>query len=259
MAARLAHGRPANKSSRAYHLDALRGNAPLESLAMCQGHKSLCAARPGGPLMFTSLFSCSQALQNYLTAKLVSIPPPGLGFGGGGGAIRQVSLLSPFEMRSQLRAEGLSVWLYRIDRDDMRLNQPDRRISPTLIRTPPLPLRLHYMMTPVTFKGGAGGSPEVEQKIMGRVLQALHTKPILTGVDLDGTDFEGTEAELHLRIEALGLDEVSRVWEALEGSFQLCVSYEISLVNVDPDLEPRQEVPVSLALPEVALVVGAEP
>ena len=206
--------------------------------------------------MFTSLHSCSQALNAYLTAKLVSIPAPGLGFGGGGGAVRQVSLLSPQEMRSQLRAEGLSVWLYRIDRDDMRLNQPDRRLSATLIQTPPLPLRLHYLMTPVTFKGGAGGSPEVEQKIMGRVLQALHSKPILEGVDLDGTDLEGTEAELHLRMEGLGLDEVSRVWEALEGSFQLCVSYEVSLVNVDPDLEPRQVAPVALALPEIALTVG---
>ena len=49
-----------------------------------------------------------------------------------------------------MRAEGLSLWLYRVLRDDMRLNDPPERLAPTLFRAPPLPLRLHYLITPVT-------------------------------------------------------------------------------------------------------------
>jgi hypothetical protein len=161
-------------------------------------------------------------------------------------------------MREEMKQEGLSVWLYRIDRDEMRLNRPDERISATLLRRPPLPLRLHYLMTPVTFKGAHGGAPDVEQKIMGRVLQALHTKPILMGADLADSDFEGTDTELHVHLEALALDELSRVWEALEGSFQLAVSYEVTVVNVDADLEPEHIAPVEIMLPEMALIVGAD-
>ena len=204
--------------------------------------------------MFTALFSTSVALSNYLRANLESLPAPGLGFGGGGG--RVVSINSPREMREEADQEGLSIWLYRIERDDQRLNIPDERIAPNLVRRPPLPLRLHYLMTPVTFKGGHGGAPDIEQKVMGRVMQALHTRPILRGSDLNGTDFEGTETQLHIRPETLTLDETSRVWEALEGSFQLTVSYEVSVVNIAVITEPTLVAPVDVVLPDVVAIVG---
>jgi hypothetical protein len=206
--------------------------------------------------MFTALFSTSQALSTYLRLQLENVPAPGLGFGGGG--TRVVSINSPHEMRVEMKQEGLSVWLYRIVRDDMRLNLTDERISRTLLSRPPLPLRLHYLITPVTFKGTGGGMPDFEQKMMGRVLQALHTKPILTGTDLADTDLEGTDAELHVHLETLALDELSRVWEALEGSFQLAVPYEITVVNIDADLQPKRVVPVEIMLPEIALIAGVD-
>jgi len=204
--------------------------------------------------MFTSLFSTSQALSGYLKQQLENLPTPGLGFGGGGS--RVVSINSPHEMREEMKQEGLSVWLYRIDRDEMRLNIPDERLSRSLVKRPPLPLRLHYLMTPVTFKGAGGGAPDIEQKILGRVLQALHTKPLLRGSDLAFTDLEGSGAELHVHLEALTLDELSRVWEALEGSFQLAVCYEVTVVNIDADAQPEKISPVEIILPELALVAG---
>lgn len=167
-----------------------------------------------------------------------------------------VSIHSPQEMREEMHQEGLSVWLYRIERDDQRLNVPDERISSTQARKPPLPLRLHYLITPVTFGAATGGSPGVEQQVLGRAMQALHSQPVLRGIDLANTDFEGTDVELHIRLETLALDELSLVWEALEGSFQLAISYEVSVVNIDAALEPRRVAPVDIALPEVAIRVG---
>jgi hypothetical protein len=205
--------------------------------------------------MYTSLNSTSIALSSYLRTELESLPAPGLGFGGGGN--RVVSLNSPHEMRKEMKQEGLSVWLYRIERDPMRLNLPPERIAADLLRRPPMPLRLHYLMVPVTFKGTGGGAPEVEQAVMGRVIQALHSKPILRGTDFANTDLEGTDAELHVHLETLVLDELSRIWDALEGSFQLAVSYEVAVVNVDAAVEPDRVVPVEIALPEMALIVGA--
>jgi len=52
------------------------------------------------------------------------------------------------------------------------------------------------------------------------------------------------------------LDELSRFWEALEGSFQLAVSYEVSVVNIDIALEPIRVAPVEIAMPEMAVIVG---
>jgi hypothetical protein len=204
--------------------------------------------------MYTSLYSTSVALASYLRTQLEALPAPGLGFGGAG--TRVVSLNSPQEMREDMKQEGLAVWLYRIERDAMRLNRPPERIAADLLRPPPLPLHLHYLMAPVTFKG-TGGSPDIEQKILGRVVQALHSRPILQGVDFKDTDLEGTDAEIHVHLEALGLDEMSRFWEALEGSFQLAVSYEVALVNIEPALEPIRVAPVEIAMPELSVIVGA--
>ncbi len=49
------------------------------------------------------------------------------------------------------------------------------------------------------------------------------------------------------------VDEIARVWDALEGSYQLSVSYEVSLVNIAAALEPESITPVLVALPEFGL------
>ncbi len=165
-----------------------------------------------------------------------------------------VSLSTPNEM-TQKPAEGLSVWLYRIMRDEQRLNDPPVRLSPTELLPPPLPLRLHYLMTPVT--SDRFGDPETEQIMIGKVLQIFHSHPILRGSDLEA-EFSGTEVELRLRLEPMALEEITRVWDALNGSYQLSVSYEVSVVNVNTELEPERVAPVSIALPEYGSIVGSE-
>ncbi len=101
-----------------------------------------------------------------------------------------VVLNSPHELREELKQEGLSVWLYRVERDETRVNIPDERLPGNLVRPPPLPLRLHYLMTPVTFKGPGGAAPDVEHRMLGRVMQTLYSRPILQGADLQNTDLE---------------------------------------------------------------------
>jgi hypothetical protein len=65
--------------------------------------------------------------------------------------------------------------------------------------------------------------------------------------------------ELKVRLEPLTLEEITRVWEALEGSYQLSVSYEVSIVNIMPELEPERISPVDIAMPEYGLIVSPEP
>ncbi len=199
--------------------------------------------------MHSALLNTSEVLRRFLRTQLQAVPA--LGFGGA----RVVSLNSPQEMRQEQGVEGLSVWLYRIVRDDTRLNIAPRRVSADELEYPPLPLRLHYLMTPVTFLGGGGGVPDTEQRIMGRVMQALHSRPVLRGLDFAGTEFEGLDGELHVLLETLPLDDLSRVWDALEGSFQLCVSYEVSIVNIAADAVRQRAAPVQVALPDYGVVV----
>jgi len=204
--------------------------------------------------MYTSLAATSETLRQMLLDSYQSdIGPFGLAsfFTG----TTTVSLETPEEM-VRARRQGLSLWLYRVARDDQRLNAPPTtRVRPTgdvEIVPPPLPIRLHYLLTPL-----ASGRPDTEQKILGRALQLFHTVPIVAGSWLR-SDLAGTEAELHLHLEALDLQEITHVWEALEGSYQLSVSYEVTLANIDSLAQPLVSSLVESVRSDIAVIVGQE-
>ena len=153
-------------------------------------------------------------------------------------------------------AEGLSVWLYRVARDEERLNAPPERVSYNQVRRAPLPVRLHYLLTPITASADLQGGPETEQVVLGKVLQALNDHPVLRGTDLQG-ELSGTAAELAVRLEPLTLEEIARVWDALDGSYQLSVSYEVSVVQIATDEQPESVAPVEVVMPEYGVVVSS--
>ena len=200
--------------------------------------------------MYTALRATSQTLLKFLEGRFKSDALLKKLFTVGG---MVVSLSTPEEMVND-PADGLSLWLYRVIRDDQRLNDPPERLSPNKFRPAPLPVRLHYLMTPVTNKNS---DPETEQIILGRVLQAFHSHSVIRGADLQA-EFVGTEVELKVRLEPMSLEEITRVWEALEGSYQLSVSYEVSVVNIDSELEPVVLTPVDVVLPEYGVIVSSE-
>src|SRR5262245_53396445 len=126
--------------------------------------------------MYTALQATSHTLATFLEARFKTDLLLGTFFKGS----MVVSLNTPEEM-TEKSAEGLSVWLYRVVRDDQRLNDPPLRLSATQLQPPPLPLRLHYLMTAVTNKQSS--DPGTEQVILGKVLQLFHSHPVLRGAD----------------------------------------------------------------------------
>jgi len=200
--------------------------------------------------MYMALRATSRTILQHLETQFKADALLSSNFNGSG---MVVSLNTPQEM-AEKPAEGISVWLYRVLRDDQRLNDPPVRLSATELQLSPLPLRLHYLMTPVTNK--ISGDPETKQLMLGKVLQLFHSHPILRGTDLQA-EFVGTEVELKIRLEPMALEEITRVWEALAESYQLSVSYEVSVINIHPALEPEQVVPVKEVLPEYGLIVSS--
>jgi len=172
-----------------------------------------------------------------------------------GGAV--VSLATPDGMEAAGEV-GLSMWLYRLVRDDQTLNQLPRRPAPNRIRRHPLPVRVHYLMTPIVTGNANTPAPETEQLVIGRVLQTFNDEPLISGGDLAGS-YQGTEVELVVRLETLTLEEITRVWDSLERSYQLCISYEVGIVSIDSGLEAIVGPPVMIALPEYAIGVPGAP
>jgi len=176
--------------------------------------------------VITAIRATSRTLADYLQAQFELDPdlatlfhPPGT---------MRVYLNTPAEMTGT-RA-GLSVWLYRVVRDDQTMNRSPVRVSTTQLRPTPLFLRLHYLIAPMT---GANqtDAPETEQAILGKALQALHDHPTLSGVDLSD-DFIGTDTVVTSRFEPLTIDELARIWDALDTSYRTSVSFEVTVVEL---------------------------
>jgi len=203
--------------------------------------------------MYQALNATSKTLRDHLRTQILADTFLNAPTSPWNARSMQVTLNTPSEMVDNSQ-EGLSLWLYRVVRDPERLNDPPVRLSANTLKPPPLPLRLHYLITPITSRDNAG-DPETEQYVLGKVLQILHSKSTLRGADLRG-EFVGSDVELRVRLETLNIDEITRIWDSLEGSYQLCVSYEVSIVNVDTALEAQTFTPVEVVLPEFGLIAS---
>src|SRR5271157_2145576 len=98
--------------------------------------------------MFTAIVATSQTIRDFLTAQLQSDLSLRSFFNPGFGGTMVVSLNTPDEME-QLHEEGVSLWLYRVVRDENLVNLPPIRNSSTEYAHTPLPMKLHYMVTPL--------------------------------------------------------------------------------------------------------------
>jgi hypothetical protein len=202
--------------------------------------------------MYTALRATSQTLVTFLRQRLQADPVLSNFFDPAAGGAMQVTLDTPSEMMRR-PAEGLSVWLYQVVRDPERLNAPPERIGLDRFRPVPLPLRLHYLMTPIRDDTTDAG---LAQEVLGKVLQTLYEHPTLRGVDLQAGLSQAT-LDVTSRLEPMTLEEITRVWEALDESYRLSVSYEVTVVAIDPEQEPLSGGIVQVVMPEYGIVVGA--
>jgi hypothetical protein len=148
-----------------------------------------------------------------------------------------VQLFSPPEMNAVGQVPGISLWLYKVSRMAEMLNEPPERRSATQMARTPLPVLMHYLVTPMAT------DPLTCQTLLGRVLQVFNDHAILRGADLQGVLLNTTE-QLRINLEALTLEELSLVWEALGEPYQLSVTYLVQVAKIDSDLELVKSSPV---------------
>jgi hypothetical protein len=204
--------------------------------------------------MNTAIRAASETIRSVLADAMAADPVLSIMFSGAGAAV--VSLANPDEMNAA-GDSGISVWLYRIERDEQRLNAPPERVAPNRIRQTPLPVRLHYLISPVVGADGPGAPIETRHHILGAVLQTFHQTPLISGVLLSG-DFSGTSIELAMHLESPDLESLARLWDSLESGYQLSLSYEVSLVSIYSSAPDGAGPPVTIALPEYGTASLAE-
>jgi uncharacterized protein DUF4255 len=190
---------------------------------------------------YSGIRRVSLALSAHLRDRFLADPQLNPLFTGG----HIVSLRTPKEMREPPPAVGLSLWLYLIERDPYIYNRPPERVDETHVRLTPLPVDLHYLVTPIT------ADPETEQLIMGKILEVFHEDARMLP---DPSHPELAEV-LRISLEPLDLESITRVWSALEEPYQLCASYLVQAVSVEPGLAPFATTPVLEKISEYDQIV----
>ena len=146
-----------------------------------------------------------------------------------------------------------SLYLYHIDIDKHMRNQhplPDPTQSDAL-RTPPLPLQLRYLLTPVDTDEAKN------QLLLGRVIQHFHDASSFSALSgtLLGDSHGGASTELRVRPDLLSMEQLAQIWSAFSSPFRLSVALLIEVVGVDSGLPPRKVPRVS----EKVLGAGLKP
>jgi len=120
----------------------------------------------------------------------------------------------------------LSLWLYQVTENEFLKNQRPARPNngnPLIEVRPPLALNLYYLVTPRTL------SPEQDLQVLGFVMRVFYDNPTIYINEPQNQVFE----ELRLILCRLNLEELTRVWEALQESYRLSVCYKITVARVD--------------------------
>jgi hypothetical protein len=141
----------------------------------------------------------------------------------------RISLESPADLENN-NSVRLSMYLYRILENPYMKNRFPVDGTGGKLRKAPLTLDLYYLLTPLV------GTPREQMIVLGKTMQVLYDRPILEGADLSGS--LGTNGEaIRLVLNPVSLEELTRVWQALEIPYRLSVCYLARVIILDSEQE----------------------
>jgi hypothetical protein len=124
-----------------------------------------------------------------------------------------ISLNAPY---TQENPTQLSLYLYSVTECTNMRNLPQNPREPRTL----LYLNLHFLITPTS------KTPQMDQLLLGKVMQILGEKPILRGSDLQGS-LSGSSEELKVTLDTLSIDDLNKIWGMIAAPHKLCVGYSV--------------------------------
>lgn len=168
---------------------------------------------------YTVVAQVSDALRRVLWAEF-SADPTTLQIVGAEAA---VVLKNPTETARD-SSNRLSLWLYQVTENEFLKNQsPLRGDELQVSHYPPLALNFFYLVTPFATSG------EGDHMLLGKTMQVLYDNSKLLIRD----PMNGIGSELRIILCNLSLEQLTRIWEALQQPYRLSVCYEVRVSRVD--------------------------
>ncbi len=126
----------------------------------------------------------------------------------------------------------LTLYLFRITMNEHARNV--RRPVGSPIEDVPLAVDLHYLLT------AWADSAEAEQTTLAWAMRELHLHPVLDASALTKDAGWDPGDVIQIVPSELSTEDIMRIWDALEPSYRLSVSYTARVVRVDRDRGPDE-------------------
>jgi hypothetical protein len=123
----------------------------------------------------------------------------------------------------------LNLFLYQVLEDPHAKNQLWKSTSSTEQQYPPLAINLFYMLTPY-----ASDAISAHQ-VLSHALGLLHDHSILSGAQLSSSLAASVE-QLAIVLCPMTLEELTRIWNALQSPYRLSVCYEVRIALIESEI-----------------------
>jgi hypothetical protein len=164
-----------------------------------------------------------------------------------------VDLRSPKDIRAaNIAGPIVSLWLYRITRLDELYNVPPVHIPPDRTAMRPLPLNLSYLVTPIA------ADMLTAHRLLGRVMQAMFDNAILDSAFLEPSLVDSGLKSLTIHMEPHSLEELTRIWHALQEPYDLSNSYLVQYVPIASHRDQPEAAPVFSRTTRYAEILKAQ-
>jgi hypothetical protein len=142
----------------------------------------------------------------------------------------EVSLNSPADDAKNPMEPKVNLFLLRVAENAFAKNREWLAVGPGVLQKPPLALDLYYIMTPFA------NDRLDEHRALGEAMRIFYDHAIVAAPLLKG-ELEHTVEELKVNLCPFSLEELTRIWNALNQPFRLSVCYEVRIVLVDASVE----------------------
>ena len=138
--------------------------------------------------------------------------------------------------------EGISLFLYRVEVNSSLRNLPAKTGLDGVVRRPPLPLDLYYLLT-VWAKDTVK-----QQRILGWAMRTLEDSPVLSAARLNHFGTEANVFQPNEKVEivfnSLSLQDMSNIWSAFKIALPTSVAYIARVVGIDSTILAEESAPV---------------
>lgn len=141
-----------------------------------------------------------------------------------------VTLDSPADLKNATGSfEKLNLYLYQVVEHPYTKNQPAFPLNDGTLQYPPLTLRMYYLLTPYA------SDPLSAHKVLGHAMRTFYDNAIMTDTRLPES-LRLVADKLSLVLVSAKLEDLTRIWNALQVPYRLSVCYEVRVVPIESAL-----------------------